>query len=148
MNVKQQRIDDVKAYLSTYTNDAKRLDALLDKRIELCEKAVYQSPKLDIAGKQKKNGMLDRFAETLASIDNIERQILNTVVAMEKHYEQVDKMIESLGYEYDARIVLEYRYINGWKWEDIANQLNFALSYVYRLHNKALEKISTSQNRF
>lgn len=145
MNVKQQRIDDVKAYLSTYTNDAKRLDALLDKRIELYEKAVYQSPQLDIAGKQKKNGVPDRFAETLASIDNIERQILNTVVAMEKHYEQVDKMIESLGYEYDARIILQYRYINGTKWTDIANKLNFTVGHVYRLHAKALKILAGSK---
>ena len=145
MNTKQQRIDEIKAYLSTYTKDSKRLDDLIDKRIELCAKAVYKSPKIEYTGNVK-NSPPDKFAEILASIDEVDRQILNAATAMNKHYKQIDEMITSLGCEYDARILLEYRYINGWKWTDIAAQLNVNISYVHRLHAKALKILAESKS--
>ncbi len=92
-----------------------------------------------------KNGPPDKFAEILASIDEVDRQMLNAATAMNKHYDQIDQMISSLGYEYDARLIMEYRYINGWKWKDIAAQLHVNISYVYRLHTKALEILAESK---
>lgn len=143
MDVNQERIEEIKKYLSAYTKDSNRLDALIDRRIELCNKAVYRGPQIENTGKVK-NGPPDRFAEILASIDEVDRQILNAATAMNKHYDQIDQMIASLGYEYDAMIVMQYRYINGWKWKDIAAQLHFNISYVYRLHEKALELLAAN----
>ncbi len=38
MDVKQERIEEIKTYLSAYTKDSNRLDDLIDRRIELCNK--------------------------------------------------------------------------------------------------------------
>lgn len=143
MDVKQERIDEIKKFLSAYTKDSKRLDDLIDRRVELCNKAVYRGPQIENTGKVK-NGPPDRFAEILAGIDEVDRQIYNAAAAMKKHYEQINKMIKSLDDEYDARILLEYRYINGWKWADIANQLDVNISYVHRLHAKALRILAAN----
>ncbi len=133
-------LKEVKAALSGYAHASATLDKLIDRRLELSSKAVYTGPQYDKTG-VKQGSIPDKFAETLASIDIIDRKIEDTVSVMKEQYEQVEALIESLGYDYDARIVLQYRYINAWKWEDIANVLNLALSGVYRIHNRGLKAI-------
>ena len=133
-------LKEVKAALSGYAHASATLDRLIDRRLELSSKAVYTGPQYDKAG-IKQGSIPDKFAETLASIDIIDRKIEDTVSVMKEQYEQVEALIKSLGYDYDARIVLQYRYINAWKWEDIANVLNLALSGVYRIHNRGLKAI-------
>ena len=41
-----------------------------------------------------------------------------------------------------ARMLLEQRYLAGATWEEIADSIGYSLSYVHRLHKKALRMIS------
>ncbi len=45
--------------------------------------------------------------------------------------------IEEIGNETEI-LLLRYRYINGMKWEDIAERMDICWRYVMRLHGKAL----------
>ena len=38
-------------------------------------------------------------------------------------------------------LVLTYRYINCYDWNDVAEKLGYALSHVYNLHRKALSLV-------
>lgn len=42
------------------------------------------------------------------------------------------------------RLLLRYRYIDGWTWERIAVELNYAYRNVTRLHGRALDEIKMS----
>ena len=143
-------LKEVKAALSTYVITSAHVDRLIDRRMELSSKAVYTGPQFDKTG-VKQGSTPDKFAETIATIDIIDQKLNKAVTAMNKQYEQVEGLIESLGYDYTARIVLEYRYINGCEWVDIANKLNMSLSHLYRIHARGLmaikEKCFSRSNR-
>jgi len=42
----------------------------------------------------------------------------------------------------NRRLVLLYRYINFMKWEEIADQMNYSIKQLHRIHNAALTDIS------
>ena len=39
------------------------------------------------------------------------------------------------------RELLEYRYVNGWTWQRVAEEMNYSKRQIYRLHEKAVEAI-------
>ena len=39
------------------------------------------------------------------------------------------------------KLVLKFRYINGWKWERIAEEMSYSNMHVYKIHGKALEHL-------
>ncbi len=43
--------------------------------------------------------------------------------------------------DYILRTILTERYINGLKWEQIAETLDYTPRHIQRLHNKALEAV-------
>jgi len=42
--------------------------------------------------------------------------------------------------------VLTMRYIFGKKWVDIARRLNYSVSHIYRIHDRALEKMRVNES--
>ena len=54
---------------------------------------------------------------------------------------EINNTINSVEDE-DCRLLLEKRYIGMKKWEDIALDLSMGLDNVFKLHKKALNKIS------
>lgn len=41
----------------------------------------------------------------------------------------------------DCRLILEYRYLNYYQWEEIAEKMHYTVRWVYKLHGRALEKL-------
>lgn len=48
--------------------------------------------------------------------------------------------IEALEDEQEKRL-LKYRYIRGYRWEDIADKMGYSVRQVYNIHNKAMNII-------
>lgn len=46
-----------------------------------------------------------------------------------------------------GREVLTLRYIFGKRWVDIARRLNYSVSHIYRIHDRALEKMRVNESK-
>ena len=57
--------------------------------------------------------------------------------------EQIEDAIASVEDE-RLRLLLRYRYIEGWTWEHIAVELNYSWRQVVRIHGQALSEVKMS----
>lgn len=53
---------------------------------------------------------------------------------------EIRKCIETVK-ESDLRLLLEYRYLDGLTFEEVAVKMNYSWRWVYKLHKKALSKM-------
>ena len=135
-----KELEEVKASLSVYVNSMRKFDRLLQRRKELYDRAIYTSPQFDRTG-GKKNGPPDRFAERLANVDKIDRELLKIATESNQQIDDVQNLINLLYPDFKTMLVLEYRYINGSEWVDIAGALELSLSHVFNLHKTGLEAL-------
>ena len=94
--------------------------------------------------KVQTSGPKDTMAETIAKIIDLEKEInqrIDTLVDLKK---EAFRLISLLP-DHDQQNVLIARYIDNKKWLDIAGDLNFSISQVYKIHGHALLKF-TEQN--
>jgi hypothetical protein len=88
----------------------------------------------------------DKILNNIERITALETKIQNGINVYLQLQEDIKSKINSVQ-NYDYRLILQKRYINLLKWEQIAVDLNIDLRWVYRLHNKAL-KILTIESHY
>jgi len=87
-------------------------------------------------GKDVKSPM----ANTIAKIVDLEREINGDIDRLVGLKAEIQETISQVS-DVVSQILLELRYINGKTWDEIANVLGFARSWVLRLHGVALKEI-------
>ncbi len=130
----------IKMALYTFADASHKLDRLLDERVKLYNRAVYKSPQFDKAG-SRRNTIPDKFAEALASADQVEDQICRTAASLKEKYFYVRDLIKKLEPHYTTMIILQWHYINGMGWGCIADKLGLDVSYVRKLHRIGLQDL-------
>ncbi|MCR4442158.1 MAG: sigma factor-like helix-turn-helix DNA-binding protein [Peptococcaceae bacterium] len=111
---------------------------LLEEEIEKLRASLLAPPKPD--GLPKSNYAVDRTANTIAKIVDLEKklqEVINDYIAVRT---QIEKSIESL--QSDERLIIRYRYVEGMSWEEIAVAMNYTYRHVTRMHGWALKKMS------
>ena len=76
----------------------------------------------------------------ISKIVDLETEInteIDKLVEKRKEIESVIRAVE----DSTLRTLLEYRYINGKKWEEIALMMGYDYRWVLRLHGRALELV-------
>ncbi|TFJ55459.1 hypothetical protein CKN96_12720 [Carnobacterium maltaromaticum] len=83
-------------------------------------------------------------------------KVMEKVYLLENHInQQIDKYVDLKRQMSDAidalpnpdqNLVLSYRYVHGWTWEQIAEELNADRSTVLRWHAKALKLFEVPEN--
>lgn len=91
--------------------------------------------------KVQTSGPKDTLGETIAKIMSLEDDINTRIDELVDLKNTTMKAIQSLP-DFDQQNVLIARYIDGKKWLDIAFDLNFSISQVYKIHGKALISFS------
>ena len=130
--------DEVKAYLWQAYKLDKRLQREQMKLEKLRASIEYRSPAFDGMGG---HGSGDRLSEAVASIVERSQRVDELAAEYAKKYEEVEKCIRAV--EDDAlEEVLELRYLQYMKWEEIANAMHYTERRVLQLHGLALHKIS------
>ncbi len=74
-----------------------------------------------------------------------EKELKEKLKELEQDYEDIEIKLNNIFDQLpDKRhaTILKFRYINNLSWEDIAERNNFAVSYTYKLHNKAVDELS------
>ena len=69
----------------------------------------------------------DDLAEQIKEFLAISKGISAAIAELENH---------------DERIILEYRYLCFYKWQEIAQKLNTGLRHIFKLHSRALKNFS------
>lgn len=80
------------------------------------------------------------WVDALAAYLELEKRINAEKSALMREYIQIKDAIDQVD---DARYraILEHRYIDGWTWEQIAEQMHYDVRHVHRLHGLALLEI-------
>ncbi|MBQ1434210.1 MAG: hypothetical protein IIZ09_14040 [Ruminococcus sp.] len=130
--------EEVKTYLRQAYKLDKRLQREQMKLEKLRTSIEYRSPAFDGMGG---HGSGDRLSEAVASIVERSERVDELAAEYAKKYEEVEKCIREV--EDDAlEEVLELRYLQYMKWEEIANAMHYTERRVLQLHGLALHKIS------
>lgn len=85
------------------------------------------------------NGDTADINKLISSID-LERQIKNEIVQMTKTWSAIHDAINGLT-DVDEKLVIRYRYIQGFSWDEISLEMNCSRANIYRLHDQGINKI-------
>ena len=129
---------EVIASLSVFVKAGKDFDKLLNLRKEKLSRAIYKSPSFTGHGSGKGKYRKDSMAAALAEVERIDKRIYELAGNFSDLQNQVQDIINRLYPNYNQMSILEWRYINGAKWETIAERTGFAISHCYKLHNQAI----------
>jgi len=82
-----------------------------------------------------------RLENCVCQIDEWEREIDSDIKKLREIYLCIAKVENP-----DFRQLLELRYVDGYKWEEIIEKMNYTERHIMRLHGQALLKIKMSVN--
>lgn len=122
-------------YLSRYRRMNARIDRLLDEKRRWWELALKITPSLSQAPGGGENG--SRVERPMDKITEIETQITREIDQLHTIRREIKEAVDRLEDE-NLRLLMEYRYIDGMTWEQIAVKMNYSYMQICRLHGKAL----------
>lgn len=128
-----------KRYLMEYRTLIKRRDALLDELDRLRDANQRATSRLT-AVRLGGTGGHASFADGAIRVIDAEGILNATILRLDVCLAERLGVIEQLTDE-RQKLVLTYRYINGWSWEEIMQALRIAERPTFYLHGKALEEI-------
>ena len=130
--------EEKKVFLQSYQDSLrrlKRISAEIDE-IQTMETGMpwahRTAPKRDLSG-------------WLAELGSLKKKLQKGQKDASQTLEDVPKAINSLE-DVRERSALFYRYINGLNWWEVAGKMNYAESYVHRIHARALAHLEVPQN--
>ena len=127
-----------------YLSQALWLDQRINTKLE--QLATLRSLAMKVTANQtaeKVSGGKDvksPMANTIAKIVDLEREINGDIDRLVGLKAEIQETISQVS-DVISQILLELRYVNGKTWDEIANVLGFARSWVLRLHGVALKEI-------
>lgn len=125
-----------KEYLSQYSSLDREIHILQEQVKDLEEKAESIS---HMSGSSNGSAS-DKIGKTVARLVDTKNEIISMIdrlLTLKKEIEGVIAELENPKYSQ----ILTLRYINGQKWENIAQITNYSYKQVCRLHGKALLQI-------
>lgn len=130
---KNPKIEFMRRYIEAERRIPMKQERIQRQRQKLIPGAANISG-MPSGGKGKDIG--DAIGEILLMIERNEADIRR----MRRDQEQILDAIERVP-ESDMRALLEGRYLNGWKWEKIAEYIHCDTSTAWRLHGAALKML-------
>lgn len=130
-----------KEYLSRYRNLGQSIDAKRMQIVQLREQAV-QITRAVSPDRVQGGGERDRVSAAAARIVDAVRDLEGQIADRENARKEIE---EAIGKVEDGalRVLLEYRYLAGLTWEQIAETLSYDYRWVLRLHSRALQAIES-----
>jgi len=126
-----------------YLEQAIYLDQRINSKLTQVENLRSLANKVTTVYGDAPSGQHDnsRLEKTIAKIIDLENDIdkdIDKLVDLKKEITETINQIPDLRH----RTILEMRYLSFRTWEQIAVELSLDLSWVHRLHGRALKKIS------
>lgn len=130
---------NAKEYLSQAMYIDQRIDSKLEQIMKLRESATKATATLsDMPRPDSPN--VQSMEETIVKIVDLERDINRDIDALVDLKAEARKVISKLDNP-EQQLILEMRYLCYKSWAEIAEDLSFSESNVYKIHGEALKRI-------
>lgn len=127
-----------KEYLKRYRKIDRELNQLIMEKDEILSLSTKITP--TYSDMPKGTGESNKIQSTIEKLEAQENKINQKIYLLYEVKENIEKALHTV--EDDTlRVLLRYRYINGFTWEKIAVMMNYGYRNVTRLHGKALKQI-------
>ena len=129
-----------------YLRQAYRLNELIDSRITELERLRDYSTRLTSCSFEGERVSKSRsteapFARIIEKIVDLEKVINRDIDRYVDLKTEMNAAIDRVS-KVDERLLLRYRYLNNYNWDDIAQLLNVSGRTVHRIHSTALYNFS------
>ncbi|BAL01368.1 hypothetical protein OBV_41690 [Oscillibacter valericigenes Sjm18-20] len=129
-----------------YLRQAYRLNELIDSRITELERLRDYSTRLTSCSFEGERVSKSRsteapFARMIEKIVDLEKVINRNINRYMDLKTEMNAAIDRVS-NVDERLLLRYRYLNNYSWDDIAQLLNVSGRTVHRIHSSALYDFS------
>ena len=135
---KDSRTVAVIAWLSSYLESKRDVKRLEEQLKETKESTIASATCKGGMPKAKRTTDLSDYQ---AAVERIEQQINRELMRKIKRLKEVREAIEAVE-DAKAKDILTYRYIRGYPWEEIARLMGYDISWVFKVHKRAVEEIS------
>ena len=125
-----------------YLNQARHLDALINCRLR--EIDYWRDLSSSVSGSNfephyNPNKPTEApFVRCLEKIDAIQRDVAEKVAYLISLRDEINMRIDMLD-SHEEQILLRYRYLDGFAWEEIEHMMCVSKSTVHRIHGSALQ---------
>ena len=128
-------------YLSRYRRLNERIDRLLEEQSRWRERALKITPTLSQApGGGESGSPIERPMDKVLEIDvEINREIDELQIVRQEIRAALNQLEDE-----NLKLLMEYRYIDGLTWEQVAEKMHYSWRHTCRLHGEALAKINMS----
>lgn len=125
-----------KSFLREYLNhkrNIERLNLIIDEISEGIDGLKAQR----LTGMPSSHSSIDFKTVEIQKRIELEDKLRKEIESEIRSLEKISGVIKSVG---DSRevMLLAYRYIKGYKWEDIAFKMGYTWQHIHKLHRKAL----------
>lgn len=125
-------------YLSRYRRLNQRIDRLLEEQSRWREMALKITPVLSqTPGGGESGSPIERPMDKVLEIDE---EINREIDELQTVRQEIRAALNQLEDE-SLKLLMEYRYIDGLTWEQIAVKMNYSYMQICRLHGKTLRTI-------
>lgn len=128
-------------YLERYKLLEKEVARLCDEYARWMERATVLSP--TITDMPKGGGQSDPVQRAVIAMCDLGADIGKKMDALSRVRCDIECSLQSIE-DGTLRLLMEYRYLNGMTWEEVAVKMNYSWRQVIRLHGKALAKFRMS----
>lgn len=125
-----------------YLNQARHLDALINCRLR--EIDYWRELSSSVSGSNfephyNPNKPTEApFVRCLEKIDTIQRDVAEKIAYLVRLKGEINTAIDALEMR-DEQLVLRYRYLDGFSWDEIEHMMCVSKSTVHRIHGSALQ---------
>ena len=130
-------IEDKKAFLRQYLNCVRAEKGINDEIETLRASAML--PAIAMDGMPHGTNKSD-LSSYMAMLDDLMRKLNAELKRKRNARAEIMAAIEKLPNETE-KLVLKFRYINGWKWERIAEETYYSYQHIHKIHGKALQHL-------
>ena len=132
-----------KEYLLGYQRLNQRINRLLLEQQQWRELATRVSPNLS---GMPRGGGGGGTQGAISKIIDLEAEINTEIDKLVDKRKEIEGIIQAVE-DSTLRTLLEYRYINGKKWEEIALMMGYDYRYILKIHGKALSMLPSDLSK-
>ena len=132
-----------KEYLLGYQRLNQRINRLLLEQQQWRELATRVSPNLSGMPRGVGGGCTQGAISKIVDLETEINAEIDKLVEKRKEIEGIIRAVE----DSTLQTLLEYRYINGKKWEEIALMMGYDYRYILKIHGKALSMLPSDLSK-
>lgn len=135
--------------IKQFLNQAFHLNGLIESNkleLEKLRELAASVPAPDLSKERvQTSGTVDRIGNTVALIVDLEAEIQADINRYVKVKKDIRRVINAVT-DQKLKLVLQERYLNFKKWEQIAVDMNYTMRRITQLHGEALELLTKKNN--